>query len=802
MKHNKFVAITILGFVTLSLAGFFSRPVKGDSNSNLVKFPSGVNTDAFELYESLPYYLSPPDFILPNSVEFVSDFPPPGNQMNQKSSVGFAVGYGLLSYFEASRNKTKNISNISPQSPEGQSIFYSPSYVYNQLNGGRDNGASLLDALVLMQSRGSVPLSEMPYTATGFRNKPGANLIEIGRRKRVSHIYKLDISNITTIKYVLSQKIPVVFSFLTFENFLEWKGNQVYTTPTGEDIGAQTLVLLGYDDSKKAFRVWNSWGNEWGDKGYAWIHYTTFQKLTRAAYLTFPSDAGISLNSEKEVLDIAQNTPIDLIQPPEEVFASKGEFEDRIRLVWSKNNKAIGYEIYRKRKDETKFQLIGLSRTHSFEDKGVQKNVAYAYRIASVNETKISTLSPESNEGYASSEVKNTEILPITNLKASIGKYNDRIQLSWDLHISANSYSVYKWNSTSKIFRFLAKTDKPSYTDYKASKNGDSEIYRVFPHKKSLTGEGSYYAHGYLDPLEQLRQRPTNLYVSKGEFDRKINLSWEGSANASSYLILRSSQEENEWEIIGKSKETKFTDSNFKESEYTYAIVTIFDDGSYSFPSESEFGYVNLLAKRGAVSEITEFKSVSENISKKEMTLSWTKNPKFETYSIYMRKRGDKDWDLVSKLDANKTQYVVSGLDKNKFYIFALKGKESGKDESVFSKPLYAVLSEASFDTKKVKTFGESVINRFLGPWTAMYWDGKSSVKPVKLEIESDSEDGYVLKWNNREFYRGSYIIDANLIEEKGKWKIQLSPNLDSLSAEVSEKQLLPEKSRISFVRE
>jgi C1A family cysteine protease len=36
------------------------------------------------------------------------------------------------------------------------------------------------------------------------------------------------------------------------------------------------MVICGYNDAKKAFRVMNSWGKGWADNGFAWIDYDFF----------------------------------------------------------------------------------------------------------------------------------------------------------------------------------------------------------------------------------------------------------------------------------------------------------------------------------------------------------------------------------------------------------------------------------------------------------------------------------------------------------------------------------------------
>jgi hypothetical protein len=46
------------------------------------------------------------------------------------------------------------------------------------------------------------------------------------------------------------------------------------------------MVVIGYSDSKNAFKVLNSWGRTWGDQGYGWIDYVSFRNLVREAYVT------------------------------------------------------------------------------------------------------------------------------------------------------------------------------------------------------------------------------------------------------------------------------------------------------------------------------------------------------------------------------------------------------------------------------------------------------------------------------------------------------------------------------------
>jgi hypothetical protein len=48
----------------------------------------------------------------------------------------------------------------------------------------------------------------------------------------------------------------------------------------GSDDGYHAVVLVGYDHGREAFRLRNSWGATWGERGYAWLPYT--HRITEA----------------------------------------------------------------------------------------------------------------------------------------------------------------------------------------------------------------------------------------------------------------------------------------------------------------------------------------------------------------------------------------------------------------------------------------------------------------------------------------------------------------------------------------
>ncbi|MEA2029712.1 MAG: BspA family leucine-rich repeat surface protein, partial [Campylobacterota bacterium] len=224
---------------------------------------------------------------LPSSIDLSPHMPPVGDQGSQNSCVGWAVGYYLKSYQE-------HIEHNQAYGLGGDYTHrYSPAFIYNMSKiGSCESGAYLLDALLLLKDTGVSPWKDMPYEPNHC-NTPSDNAIEKAICAQIDNIKRLDINSrhfVSNVRYFLYQNEPIVITLKPYKGFINPKlyEDEYWYRELNLDESPpaflHSVLIVGYDDRRRAFKVINSWGEDWGNSGYLWISYSLLQEIIVEAF--------------------------------------------------------------------------------------------------------------------------------------------------------------------------------------------------------------------------------------------------------------------------------------------------------------------------------------------------------------------------------------------------------------------------------------------------------------------------------------------------------------------------------------
>jgi len=149
-----------------------------------------------------------------------------------------------------------------------------------------DSGASMRNAIKAAVQWGYCPESIWPYTIERFRDKPPVQAYAAAEPNRIVDYSRVQ-QDLDQLKAVLVSRDPVPFGFAVYPSFesRETVRTGIVSMPTQRElllgkIGGHAVLLVGYDDASGQFKFRNSYGVQWGERGYGYLPY---------AYVATPS---------------------------------------------------------------------------------------------------------------------------------------------------------------------------------------------------------------------------------------------------------------------------------------------------------------------------------------------------------------------------------------------------------------------------------------------------------------------------------------------------------------------------------
>jgi hypothetical protein len=158
-----------------------------------------------------------------------------------------------------------------------------------------DNGANMVNIGQALQKYGDCFESLYVYPSsdksTAYRTPPSSAAISNALGYKVSGYTLIKQGDTAAVKNLLRNNVPVMMGFNVYDKtstyqYFEGLNTASYTynplTSSGALIsglsllGGHAVPLIGFDDTKQAFLVQNSWGTSWGNSGFFLLPYSVF----------------------------------------------------------------------------------------------------------------------------------------------------------------------------------------------------------------------------------------------------------------------------------------------------------------------------------------------------------------------------------------------------------------------------------------------------------------------------------------------------------------------------------------------
>ena len=209
--------------------------------------------------------------------------PYPENQGSINSCIGWAMGYAALTTQEAFRQELTDRKVITENA-------YSALFIFNQVKEGScASGAYIQTAAQFLKDNGDCKSTDFDFPFSDCDRQPTTLLAaesKIHAIKDFVALFKKDTpakTKVVRTKRSIAEGKPVVVGMRIRESLKKVSAETPIWRPRptrDRNLGGHALAVVGFNDSLGVFELMNSWGREWGDRGFFFVRYKDFAENT------------------------------------------------------------------------------------------------------------------------------------------------------------------------------------------------------------------------------------------------------------------------------------------------------------------------------------------------------------------------------------------------------------------------------------------------------------------------------------------------------------------------------------------
>ena len=204
---------------------------------------------------------------LPAQVDMRAECPPVYNQ----GALGSCTANAIAAALELNQMKQKEADIFVPSR---LFIYYNERVIEGTVD--EDSGAMIRDGIKAVAKQGAPHETLWPYVIKQFRRKP-SKVAYKDARKHPAVLYQRLVPDIQQLRGCLAAGFPFTFGFTVYTSFesdaVAKSGRVPMPAPKEKVLGGHAVLAVGYDHAKQHFIVRNSWGADWGKRGYCTMPY-------------------------------------------------------------------------------------------------------------------------------------------------------------------------------------------------------------------------------------------------------------------------------------------------------------------------------------------------------------------------------------------------------------------------------------------------------------------------------------------------------------------------------------------------